>query len=657
MSHVAESASISIRATGLLAEFSRAGVVSVADVQVAAALLRLTPSPSLSLNPSRSLSLSKGGFDKLNPRHEDELVGLAAALCVRAVRHGSVALDLGGVRNEVRADEDVVDSETLPWPDPADWAAACRSHRLVADGPDEPPDRPLRWDHGLLYLQKYWQQEDCVAAHVAARSNAALPTIDEDVARDVLAELFPEQLSQAQQLAAAVAGSTRFAILSGGPGTGKTTTIARLLVLLHTLHQPGLRIALAAPTGKAAARITEAAADDLAAVFAEPRRYSRIEPFTAPVATTLHRLLGWRPDYSHRFRHDRNNPLPHDVVIVDEVSMVSLTMMARLMEALRPHTRLVLVGDPDQLTSIEAGAILADLVAVTTPARPELTARLHAIAPVPGAGDVPATGAVSLWHNFRSTQQITALAGAIRAGDADRVLELLRNAGAHGTEVSFAETQSGQLPERVPHIDMIRSEIVSRSDAVTAAARNSDAWAALEQLDRYRILCAHRNGPFGATHWNRLIESWLVEEHGLPPESSGGWRVGQSLVVTKNDYRLELYNGDSGVVVATPAGPMAAFARTGEPLLIPPVRLNTALSMDAMTIHRGQGSQFHSVTVILPPPESPLLTRELLYTAVTRAQRHVRIVGSEEAIRAAVDRRVARASGLQSAVQRHLAAQ
>jgi exodeoxyribonuclease V alpha subunit len=375
-------------------------------------------------------------------------------------------------------------------------------------------------------------------------------------------------------------------------------------------------VALAAPTGKAAARLEEAVHEEAAGLDVSDAVRAQL---LAAQASTLHRLLGWRPDSHSRFRHHRGNRLPHDVVIVDETSMVSLSLMARLVEAVRPQARLVLVGDPGQLTSIEAGAVLGDIVGP--------------------AADVPAAGIVVLDRVHRFGGAIATLAEAIRRGDADATLEAL---SAAPDEVTWLPVD----PEARDALTPVHDGAVAAARAVIDAAREGDARKALAALASFRVLCAHRRGPYGVATWTDRIERWLASEvEGFGAE--GQWYVGRPLLVTENDYGLRLYNGDTGVVVATETGRIsAAFERRGEVVELSPSRLAAVDSVYAMTIHKSQGSQFDAAAVLLPDPTSHILTRELLYTAVTRARERLILAGTEEAVRAAVARPVARASGL-----------
>jgi exodeoxyribonuclease V alpha subunit len=303
--------------------------------------------------------------------------------------------------------------------------------------------------------------------------------------------------------------------------------------------------------------------------------------------------------------------------VVDETSMVSLTMMARLLEAVRPGSRLMLVGDADQLASVEAGAVLADLV-------DGLSAR----------SDVR-VAALKTSHRFG--EAIGHLAEAIRIGDADRALSLLRSDDQH---IEFIENDDS---------DAMRAVLVPHALRLREAALFGAEDVALATLDEHRLLCAHREGPFGVRHWNRQVEKWLSEETGQPPWSE--WYPGRPLLVTANDYGLRVYNGDTGVVVNGPDGLRAVVAAAGGPLDFATSRLSDVETMHAMTIHRSQGSQAEEVTVLMPAADSRLLTRELFYTAVTRAKGKVRLAGSEASVRAAIERRAIRATGLRLRLQ------
>jgi exodeoxyribonuclease V alpha subunit len=336
---------------------------------------------------------------------------------------------------------------------------------------------------------------------------------------------------------------------------------------------------------------------------------------------TLHRLLGSR-GLGHGFRHDATNPLPYDLVVVDEMSLVSLPLMATLLRALSPTTQLVMVGDPNQLASVEAGAVLADIVD----------------AGITAAADSSRPMVTQLSHVWRYGGGIAALAAAIKAGDAEQVLAIMRS-GTPG--ITYIEADAAGVD----------TDLTSLYDAATRQARillesasAGDAATALAALEQHRLLTAHRDGRYGASHWRNRLEAQLAAT--IPGYGSGGrWHLGLPVLMTGNDPDLGLYNGDQGVVIATPHGVRVVFPVGAGLLALPPGALPQAASAQSLTIHKSQGSQFDEVSVILPE-DSRLLSKQLLYTAVTRAKNGVRLIGSPAALRRAVTTSALRASGL-----------
>jgi exodeoxyribonuclease V alpha subunit len=586
-------ARIAAGASGLLREFNRAGVLSAADVHVARRLGRL-------------------GAER------DEAVLLAVALAVRGPRLGHGHVDLESIRGTAAVEsENPIDLEALPWPEVEPWLAAVAASPLVADAGAADRTRPLRLERAWLYLDRYWSEEVAVADALRAMQGAPPADVDAGRLAEGVARLFGDEADGDQARAATEAVRRRFAVVAGGPGTGKTTTVARIVALLHeqSPQRPPL-IALAAPTGKASARLQEAVHEEAARLDVADDVRAQLRELSA---TTIHRLLGYRPGSRSRFHHDSEQRLPHDVVIVDETSMVSLSLMARLIEALRSDARLVLVGDPGQLASIEAGAVLGDIVAGS------------------GGGETP--GVAVLVRGRRYGDEIARVAAAIRAGDSDAVVALLHE--SPGTVTWIDEDPGGARS-----VEAVRAGVVQAGRIAIEAARADRAADALGALARFRVLCAHRRGPMGVSTWTARIETWLETE--VPGFSARErWYIGRPLLVTENDRELRLYNGDTGVVVRTADDRvLAAFERGGEPVLYSPSRLGAIDTVYAMTIHKSQGSQFQTAAVLLPEPGSRILTRELLYTAATRAEDRLILVGTEEMVRAAVDRPVARASGL-----------
>ncbi|HYO39780.1 MAG TPA: exodeoxyribonuclease V subunit alpha [Nocardioidaceae bacterium] len=579
-------ARLALGATGVLRDFNLAGVLTAADVHVALRVGRLTG-------------------------EADPTVLLAVALATRAVRHGSVCVDLATV---------AVVAPDLAWPSPERWVAAIEGSPLLSAG-------VVCWESGLLYLHRYWQQEVQLVADLRERLDQPAPPVDDPVLEAGVERVFAGVTYDEQRTAVLRAARQWTTVLTGGPGTGKTTTVAGLLSLLTeqaaVAGLPPLRIAMTAPTGRAAARLQEAVVESASELpSADRARLVGLE------AVTLHRLLGTRRDNSTRFRHHRGNRLPHDVVVVDESSMVSLTMMTRLVEAVRPDARLVLVGDPDQLASVEAGAVLSDLVGGLSRTEGSPVVRLHTT------------------HRYGAA--IGRLAAAVRDGSEDDVLEVLRSGAAEGGRCAVAEERSGAPEVALVETDepaaFLRPALLEAALSLRGHALAGREQEALNAMEGHRLLCAHRDGPFGVRHWNRQVEHWLAEASGDPLYEP--MYVGRPLLVTVNDYGLGVHNGDVGAVVMTREGPRAIVAGARGRASFATSRMSDVETMFATTIHKSQGSQVDHVTVLLPPPESRLLTRELFYTAVTRARKTVRVVGTEESVRAAVARRAQRASGL-----------
>lgn len=625
-------------ATGLLAVFNRAGVLAPADVHVARMLGRVA-------------------------EVADESVLLAAAFAVRAPRLGHVRVDLASIsETATREIDDAIDLRQLPWPAPDEWVDAVRKSTLAG------ADRPLRLQGDALYLDRYWALERQVAADLQLRAALGAPAVDESVVTAGLDLLFapddtahdplgggagavaPLAASGAagtepavepgpdwQRVAAETAVRRRLSIIAGGPGTGKTTTIARVIVLLYDQAMkiggsPPL-IALAAPTGKAAARLAEAVHDEASRLDID----ASVRKFMNDLkGTTIHRLLRSSPQNRTRFRHNRTNRLIHDAVIVDETSMVPLSLMARLIEAVRPEARLIFAGDPEQLASVEAGAVLGDIVG---PARAGGGVASPAGEAGTGSGAIRDT-IVVLRKTRRFAGILASLASAIQAGDADRVMELL---AAGDPKLQWIEVED---PVAAAGNNELRTLTVAAGTAVVAAAGEGRVRDALDAMAEFRILCGHRHGPAGALVWGDHVEKWLADA--IPGLLAGGaWYPGRPLLVTANDYSLNLFNGDTGVVVAGRDGRVAAaFERAGGTEEVSPARLGSVESAHAMTIHKSQGSQFRTVAVVLPGADSPILTRELLYTAVTRAREKVILIASAASVRAALDRPITRSSGL-----------
>ena len=551
-----------------------------------------------------------------------------------------------------------------------DDAAALR-RALLASGvvgtAEAPGAMPLVLDaDGRLYLHRYFAHEQRLAARLMRAARAEPAPLDVAATHARLADWFghaPRSDADAdadtdadaidwQQLASALALRRRLTVISGGPGTGKTTTVVNLLACLIA-QDPGCRIALAAPTGKAAARLTEAIRERAGHL---PEAIRARLPADS---STIHRLLGVLPAGAARFRHHAGQPLPIDALVVDEASMLDLALAARLLDAVPPHARIVLLGDKDQLSAVEAGAVFSELCADPTlsePCRAALGA-LCGIDPARLATPVPVQpsplrdSVVWFTRNFRfaTDSGIGRLAAAINAGHASAAVDALRapadgsvhwfdDAGAAPGPATLAALQGGAAP----YLDALRRDPGDRA-AVFAA------------FGAFRVLCAVREGPRGVVAMNDRLTRRAREALGLPAaaDARSPWFTGRPVIVLRNDPLLRLFNGDIGI--ALPAGgaagaELAVFfedrAAPGGFRAVSPLRLPAHETAFAMTVHKSQGSEFHDVLVLLPAQRSPVVTRELLYTAVTRARRRVAVAAGEELVAAAVRAPTQRRSGL-----------
>ncbi len=580
-------------------------------------------------------------------------LALAAALVSRTTGEGHVCLDLCAAAGRAPFGDSV---PGLQAPELEQWREALRASGVVG-APGE--SAPLVLDsRDRLYLARYWHFEHDLAAALRERASGWAAGVDRVRLAADLRRLFPARAEgqvDGQAVAAALAVLRRLTVISGGPGTGKTRTVAAILALAagQAAGRPP-RVALAAPTGKAAARLAESvrrAKQDLP--LSEAERAALPEE-----ATTLHRLLGARPGRPG-FRHDAGSPLHLDLLVVDEASMVDLPLLARTVAALPGEARLVLLGDRDQLASVEAGAVLGDVCGRGGHPgySPELAQTLAEVLGV-GAGQVPSSAApgrpvadalIFLRRSYRFGPEsgIGALAARVNAGDTAGVLALLSAVRAQdGREPPGLRHRTVGEGERAAQVERL---VVPRLRGVLEAPGPAEA---LATLGSFRVLCALREGPWGVGAFNELVERAL-RRAGLVPRDREAYR-GRPVMVTRNDYATGLFNGDVGVFWPDTAagGALRVFfpAPGGGLRALLPARLPAHETVYAMTVHKSQGSEFDEVLLVLPERVSPVLTRELLYTAVTRARAGVEIWGPEATVAAAVGARVERASGLRDAL-------
>ena len=615
---------------------------------------------------------------------------LAAALAVRAPRHGHVCVDLNDV--DLRAicllavGDDTLDEDIFgtigDLPDLANWQSILAQSRVVniEDGDKKPATRrPLVLRGELLYLERYWLYERTLnrlllsmarqPLTVITASGDAAPLAPESHLREALFGLFgcgDDLLSDRQALSAVVALCSRLTIVSGGPGMGKTWAVRNILTLLWLANgDDEIRAAVVAPSGKAAARLREsllggfdefetrlrscvAAADADAIVSFIRERVG---------ASTIHRLLGYRPATPTRFRYNVENPLPLDV-LVDEASMVDLPMFTRLLAATASNTAVILLGDRDQLSSVEAGSVFADICGTASDNQdlvPQIATeakRRLGIDVSPSSPFASQLSDVVIRYNrsyrFSSQSGVGALSNAIAVlgDDAAAVTDILANPRYDDVR-RIQPTATRQLPS------CVASEVVTCFGGIVDELSKSPLRElavtherALGQLGDLVLLSPHRHGSLGVSGLCQQVEALLACRIGSDGGRIAPFYIGRPIIVRRNDYEQGLYNGDVGLVVHTSTGKRVVFPGENGLRYFAPARLPEHQTAWAYTIHSAQGSEFGHVIVLLPDTPSPLITRELLYTAVTRATRRVTVVGNRKVWETGLLSRVRRCSGL-----------
>ncbi|MBX9754749.1 MAG: exodeoxyribonuclease V subunit alpha [Pseudomonadaceae bacterium] len=568
-------------------------------------------------------------LQRLDPSASEGVLA-AAALCCQVLNNGDVCLLLARWAGQ------------RPWgegyvlPSLAQWRSELSGSKLVGV-PGE--FAPLILDGERLYLARYQAYEAQLAAQLLSRA-ADLPQVDEAQLSDSLTRLFAgnsslkggQQLDW-QRLAAAQAVRKRVAVISGGPGTGKTTTVVRLLAAL--LEQPGcgrLAIGLAAPTGKAAARMAEAIRNAKASLPVS----DSIKAALPEQASTLHRLLGSRGDRP-QVRHTAANPLALDVLVVDEASMVDLAMMAKLLDALPANGRLILLGDKDQLCAVEAGAVFAELCdgrGFDAAAAAELQRLTGQAVPVESPTSKLGDAVVLLTHSHRFADDsgIGELARRINAGDARGTLSLLQEGRAD------LHWQAAPTPQAL--LDRIEQGY----EGYLEAAQQGEPSLAFAAFNQFRLLTAQREGAYGVAGLNEALEARYKRR--LRLNARERWYAGRAVMVQSNDYALGLFNGDIGICLQTPQGLRVWFETDEGHRAFSTTRLPSHDSAFAMTVHKSQGSEFSEVLLVLPEQPSPLLSRSLFYTGITRAKQRVEIWALAPRIGEAVNSKAERAAGL-----------
>lgn len=589
---------------------------------------------------------------------------IAIAFASRAPQLGHVCAPVGALKTLSRQELDV-DLEKLPWPDAALALKQLRGLDCVRE-PSRGDERatPLVLVDDRLYLDRMYLDECAVADAIKARL-VGVRTLSADEAADARATLkklfdHPKYEPNEEQMRAAATALLRdFTVITGGPGTGKTTTVTRVLAS-WLARESELRIKLVAPTARAAAHLAESIQREVSTL--RGRFPDDLLDAIPTEASTIHRALGTIPNRARTFRHNAQSPLPTDALVVDETSMVDISLLARLLEALTEDTRVVLLGDRDQLASVAAGAALADLcgprsrvaqTAQMAKLSPDFAKRLGALVDVPeqliANTAVPAISdavvRLETSHRFPADSPLGELAAAINSADVDGIESVFRRAaGDANSPLRLVEpTPDGALP---------RAILQSIVDAFDGVQRSPDPSSALEKLNELRVLCAVREGGLGVGPVNERVGRALARRLGQDPAQP--FRHGVVVMVTQNDYGVRLFNGDIGLLLKQPGqgGRIHVFFKNGseEPRSLSPSRLPPHETAFAMTIHKSQGSEFQKVVVLLPAKPSPILTAELIYTAITRSKSHVTIVGRLDTLLAAITQRITRGSGLEAAL-------
>lgn len=543
---------------------------------------------------------------------------LASALLSYFVNEGHICIDLQGLAGrELCIDRDDTQfSFTCPALD--QWIEGIRRSDIVG-APDE--KRPLiLTDTNRLYLNRYWQYERIFIDSIIKKIDIPPEHLDMPVADKILNRLFPhhsENEEDIQRKAAQHSLSRNFLVISGGPGTGKTFTIVKIIALLMEMKKIQ-SIALAAPTGKAAARLKAVIRDTKDRIDCP----DEIKANIPEEALTIHRLLG--SSYrTRRFKFNEDNPLPYDAVIIDEASMVDLPLMAKFLSAIPQKTRLIIVGDKDQLSSVEPGSVFGDICE--------------------GAEGIP-DSIVILKKNYRFGKDsgIGVLSELIKKGKGEEAIKLIKE--GRYDDIGWQETPS---PAHLPLF--IEKNIAERYSLYLKASNVEEAF---KYFDSFHVICALRHGPYGVIAINELIEKSLNDK-GLI-KISGKWYRGKPVMITVNDYSLRLFNGDTGIVFYEKEnkGDLRVFLKTEDEGIrrVVPARIGDYETAYAITVHKSQGSEFEDIIVILPDRQTEILTRELIYTAITRAKRRIEIWGREDVFIEAVEKRIDRQSGIKEAL-------
>ncbi len=596
----------------------------------------------------------------------------AAAYAVsKKLEDGHICVDIKDYNEEIRRADDSKYAERNPFLSDGETITteSLLANPLVSQ--ESGNVQPFIYKNGRLYLQRYFQYESDIIDGIRSPGNqpdpyfSAIKNKQLNELKNLVTGLFTPTTDVVQnetdwQLVAAIRAITNnFLIITGGPGTGKTTTVAKILAILFTM-QPGLKVALAAPTGKAASRLNESLAvakEDLSGINKEIKdKFDRIN------ASTIHRLLGSKFNTPY-FKHNKENPLDFDVVIIDESSMIAASIMAKLIVALAPNSRLILLGDKDQLASVEAGSIFGDLCLTQSNQMNFLetpTIRFINGFITGPASKIPVQFELSQSINLLS-EKIIELKKSYRFKDDEGIGKFSKGViTGNLDDLSSFKSKTGEGVTIVNEFDFEQlsnnREFIEEIDRFADYIREQDIQKALRLINNIRVLCAVNEGNFGINNFNNLIGNYLKKKGLINPSFT--FYHNQPIIVTRNDYSLGLYNGDVGIIRSDAEGVLKAYFESvdekGNPDLkeVLPGFIAEFKTVFAMTIHKSQGSEFEHVVIILPDKDHvPILTRELLYTGVTRAKKHTLIIAQDDIIMKAVEKKVSRASGIRQRIE------
>jgi len=570
---------------------------------------------------------------------------LAAALVSKFTVEGHTCLDLSSLAGKPLLNEN--DNARFVCPELLFWRKILEQSTVVGKPGEFMP--LILDDKSRLYLFRYWEYEKKLAEGIRNRAKQNADGVDLNLLDEGLDRLFQKNQDHGpdwQKVAAATSVLKKFSVISGGPGTGKTFIVVKILtLLLEQTKNKKLRIALAAPTGKGAARLQEAIKNTKKILTCS----ERIKEAIPDEASTVHRLLGSIPG-SPFFRYNAENQLPVDVMVIDEVSMVSLSLMAKVHEAVPLDAWMILLGDKDQLASVEPGSVLGDIcdtgkVHSFSQTHRDTLKKVNIVIPSHSkAGPNIQDAIVQLQKSYRFEKEsgISELSGAVNDGDSNYALSLLKNE-------NYPAITWKTLPAPKDFPLHLKDKLLSGWGEYLKTQDPKNAFALFEQ---HRILCALREGPYGVRYLNFLVEQLLRKENLITIHQK--WYSGRPLMITRNDYSLGLFNGDVGIVLpdAEHSYELRAFFPTSDGNIrkFALFRLPEHETVYALTIHKSQGSEFDEILVILPDTPSPVLTRELIYTAITRAKKRVEIWGKQEVFQTAVFSRIERTSGLRNAL-------